>query len=268
MIANTPKISIVLMILIPAAAMAHGPGGHPPDPNLHVDGSLEECEVHFAPELTQASFGRFVREFGSVSAFKLMAPPTTLGQWGVSIGIEYMAFGMDDKSDAWNDTFAHPDTTHELGSSQEFPKLKLRVGVSEKVDVGAFFTKHFNANYGWVGVDVKYRLLEQTDRMPISLALRGAYTKTLFVSDMDMHAGSFEVAAGRTFWGVLTPYLALGTDMVVARETSDTVDLHHETEVVPHAIAGLEVKYWHLAFGAEANLGTLTSYQVQVAGVF
>jgi hypothetical protein len=51
-------------------ALAHGAGGHPPDPALHVDPSLEDCSVIFAPELTQAAFRRFARGFGSVSAFQ------------------------------------------------------------------------------------------------------------------------------------------------------------------------------------------------------
>lgn len=42
--------------------------------------------------------------------------------------------------------------------------------------------------------------------MLISLAVRAAYTKTLFVKDMAMHASTADVTVGRTFWNVLTPY--------------------------------------------------------------
>jgi hypothetical protein len=267
-IARLFAVALVLLA-VPTPGFAHGPNGHPADPNLHVDdSSYEECFVQFAPELTQGAFRRFAREFGSVSAFKQMAPPTSLGQWGISAGVEYMWFPLEDKSDAWNDTFAHPDAYHELGDTQAFPKLKLAVGITEDLDVGAFFTKNLWANYGWIGLEAKYGLLKQGAEMPISLALRGAYTKTLFVADMDMHALTADVTAGRTFWDFFTPYLGVGTNFVLARETSPVVELQTEAPVVPHALAGLELRVWHLAFGVEAELGALPSAQMQVAAVF
>lgn len=79
-----PAVAIGLALLLPASALAHGEGGHAADPNLHVDPSLEDCSVIFAPELTQAAFHRFTREFGSLGAFKQVSPPTTLGRRGTS----------------------------------------------------------------------------------------------------------------------------------------------------------------------------------------
>lgn len=259
---------ICLVLLLPSIALAHGEGGHPADPALHVDPSLEECSIAFAPELTQAAFHRFAREFGSVSAFKQGAPPTTLGRRGFSVDLEMISFSVEDRSDAWNDTFAHPDAYHELGSTQSFPKLRLRFGVTDDLDVGAFYSENPNANYGWLGLEAKYAILRQREGMPIALAVRGAYTKTLYVADMDMHALGADVSVGRTFWNVLTPYLGLGAEAVLVRETSDAVALKTERIVVPHATAGFEVRYWHVAVGAEAQISALTSYQAQVSAVF
>ncbi len=257
------KISIALLalaLLLPTTARA--------TPVLHVDPSLKDCEVHFAPELTQDAFHRFVREFGSVSAFKQGAPPATLGQGGVSLGLEYIFFTVDEASAAWNDTFSHPAADHWLGSDKSFPMLRLRVGVTDDVEVGAFFTENPNANYGWLGLEGKYALLRQGDDMPVTLAVRGAYTKTLFVTDMNMHALTADVSVGRTFWKALTPYLAVGGDAVLARETSDAVNLKNEYVFVPHLTAGFEVRYWHVSLGAEAQLSALSSYQAMVAAVF
>ena len=250
-----------LALLLPATALAA-------NPPLHVDASLKDCEVHFAPELTQAAFRRFAREFGSVSAFKQGAPPTTLGPWGFSADLEQIFFRVEEHAAAWNDTFYHPDATHDLGADKSFPKLRVRVGVAEDLDVGAFYTENLNANYGWVGVEVKYGLLRQDEDMPVALALRGAYTKTLYIGDMDMHALTADASIGRTFWNVLTPYLGVGVDAVLARETSRVVDLKTEAFVVPHATVGFEVRYWHVALGAEAQLSALSSYQFQASAVF
>jgi hypothetical protein len=262
--ASVRVVAMCLVLLPPATALA----GAPFDPNLNVDPSLDDCSVVFAPDLTQDAFHRFVREFGSVSAFKQGSPPTTLGQWRVSLDLEQIFFSVEEKSAAWNDTFAHPDGYHPLGSRQSLPKLRLRVGVTDDVEIGAFYTENPDANYGWLGVEVKYGVLEQGDGMPVSLAVRGAYTKTLYVADMDMHAVTAAVSIGRTFWKVFTPYLALGSDAVLARETSDAVELKTEATVVPHATAGFELRYWHVAIGAEAQLSALTSYQAQVSAVF
>lgn len=266
--ASARIILVALMGLVPTMALAHGPNEHPADPNLHVDSGLDDCSVIFAPRLTQAAFHRFAREFGSVSAFKMMSPPTTLGKGRVAVELEQMSFSVEEKADAWNDTFAHPDSYHELGSDLSFPKLRFRVGVTDDIDVGAFYTRNPRANYGWAGVEVKYGLLRQSEAKPITLALRGAYTKTLYVGDMDMHAATIDVAAGRTFWGAFTPYLGVGSDAVLARETTDKVDLKTEGQDISHVLGGFEVRVWHVAIGAEAYRGALTTFQARVAALF
>ena len=261
-------VLVALLGLIPATALAHGPNGHAADPNLHVGSGYDECFIQFAPELTQDAFRRFAREFGSVSAFKLMSGPRTLGKRGVAFGVEQMSFTVEQYSDAWNDTFAHPDAYHELGSDISFPKLRMTYGVSDRLDVGAYWTKNLKANYGWLGLDAKYGVLAQSETMPISLAVRGAYTKTLYVADMDMHALTVDVSAGRTFWNALTPYVGLGSDLVYVRERSDVVDLNSETQLVPGVMAGVELRLWHIGLGAELHRAELTTFQMQVLAVF
>ena len=236
-------------------------------PPLHVDPTVKQCEVRFAPELTQANFRRFVREFGSVSAYKQASSPDGLGRGQVSFGIEMMAFTVEDHAPAWNDTFTHPTDHHPLGSHQNFPKLKLRVGVADKLDVGAFFARNPESNYGWLGVDGKYRIMSEGEGSPVSVAVRGAYTKTLYVSDMDMHAATADVSIERR-WQGFRPYVGLGADGVFARETSSAVNLRNETAIAPHVFAGMAVTVLRrLDLGAEFTYGALPSAQIQVAAV-
>ena len=243
----------------------HSGHDHPP---LHVNGGLDDCSIQFSSGLTQGSFRRFAREFGSVSAFKQAGSATGLRKGQLSIGMELMSFTIDENADAWNDTFAHPNDHHPLGSAKDFPKIKARYGISDDAEVGAFWAKNPKANYGWFGVDGKWRVLAQEKGKPLSLAVRGAYTKTLFVEDMDMHALSADVSAGRTFWGVLTPYLGLGTDMVVARETSNAVNLRDEALVAPHAFTGVAVTVLRrVDLALEFTAGARPSTQIQVAGI-
>jgi len=257
-------VRLALALLLPTTAL----GEPPPDPNLHVDPALEDCSVAFAPNLTQGAFRRFVREFGSVSAFKQGGAPMTLGRWGFAVDVEQIYFRVEEHDPAWNDTFYHPTDRHPLGASKSFPKLRLRLGVTDNLDVGAYYTLAPEANYGWLGVEAKYALLRQDEDQPITLAVRGAYTKTLYVTAMDMHALGVGVSAGHTFWKVLTPYLGIGAEAVHSRETSAAVDLRRETLVVPNLLVGLELRTWHLALGVEAQVSALTTYQAQVSATF
>jgi len=254
--------AVAAALLLPASALAEY------DPDLHVDPSVDDCSVRFAPELTQGAFRRFVTEFGSVSAFKQGSSPETLGRHHVALDVEQISFSVEEKSAAWNDTFTHPDSGHELGAHKDFPKLRVRYGATDDLDVGAFYAANPQANYGWAGLEAKWRVLDEREGTPVSLAVRGAYTKTLYVADMDMHALSADVSVGRTFWNVLTPYLGLGGDAILAFERSPAVDLHPEAPFVGRLTAGLEARWWHLGVGAEAHVSALTSYQVQVSAIF
>jgi hypothetical protein len=255
------KIVVVSLVgIVPAAALAQ-------PPVLHVDPTLKDCSVKFAPVLSQAAFHHFVREFGSVSAFKQVAPPAPLGRGGVELGLEQISFTVDEKSPTWNDTFAHPSADHYLGSRKSFPKASLRVGVTDQIDVGAYYTRNPDANYGWFGLDVRDGLLRQGQGRPVDLAVRGAYTKTLYIGDMNMNAFTADVSVGRTYWKAVRPYVGLGGDLVLGRETSSAVDLKSETEFVPRAFAGLGYRFWHVALGVEGEMGALNRLEVQVAGV-
>lgn len=256
-----PSLALLGLAVAPARAQVS-------DPNLHVGSRYSDCWVEFAPELTQDAFHRFVREFGSVSAFKAVASPATLGRHGVAVAIQQINFSVEEKSDAWNDTFAHPNHEHPLGTDHSFPIGRARYGVTDRLDVGAYYTRNPNANYGWFGLEATYGALQQSEKTPISLALRGAYTRTLYVQDMDMNAFTGDITAGRTLWKIVAPYAGLGGDLVLAHETSPVVSLQNETQFVPHVIGGLEARYWHMGIGAEANWGALSSYQIQVSAMF
>jgi opacity protein-like surface antigen len=257
--------AVLFTLLAPAAALAQQP---PDDPMLHVDPSVKDCSVRFASNLTQDAFHRFVREFGAVSAFKQGASPAPLAAGDIVVSVEWMSFTVEEHAPAWNDTFTHPTAHHPLGADKSFPKLHLRGGITDRLEVGAFYSANPEANYGWAGVDVKYAVLDQRAGDPVSLALRGAYTKTLYVSDMNMHAVTADVSVGRTFWDRVTPYAGLGVDGVLALETSPAVQLEDEAVTAPHAFAGVEVRFWRLTAGVEIQAGALTSWQAQLGFVF
>ena len=256
-------IAAALALVIAAPVQAQS--SYPP---LHVDPTLNDCSVKFASTLTQSAFHRFVREFGSVSAYKQLASASTLEPGRLMVGIEMLNFTVDEHSPAWNDTFAHPNDHHPLGSDKSFPKFEVRAGLARNMDIGVYYARNPNANYGWLGLDTKYRLLDESNGSPVNLAVRGAYTKTLYVSDMDMHSGTIDVAVGRQYWGLLRPYVGVGGDGVFARETSDAVNLRSENMFVPHVFGGADITLWRrVTVGAEVSRGALWSTQLQVGAV-
>ena len=266
--ASARTLLLGLLLMAPATALAHGTDVHVFDPPLHVDPTLKDCSVVFSADLTQDAFRRFAREFGSLSAFKANAPAATLGRGGFTLGLEQLNFTVEEHSDAWNDTFAHPDAEHELGADKSFPLARVRVGVADKLDLGAYWTRNPNANYGWLGLEVKYGFAASEGPEPVNFAARVAYTKTLYVHDLDMHTITAELAGSRTFWNRLTPFVYVGSDVVIARERSDVVALNSETLVVPHLIGGAEFRWWHVALGGEVVAATVPSYQFSLSTVF
>lgn len=238
-------------------------------PSLHVDPSVKECSIRFDSMLTQEAFHQFVREFGSVSAFKQMAPPSTLGNGKLLAGIEITTFTVDEHDSAWNDTFTHPHDEHPLGSRQTFPKFKFRMGVGEDTDIGAFYTQNFAANYGWIGVDLKQRLIKEGESLPVTSAIRGAYTKTIVVTDMDMHALTADWSFEKSITDNIKPYLGAGTDYIYAKNKSHAVTLRDESVFFPHIFGGVDFTLWQsLSIGVELTMGALHSTQIQIAGVF
>jgi hypothetical protein len=263
---SLPRILLAATTLVlAAAAPLHSQAHHRP---LHVDPTLRDCSVIFAPALSQGAFRRFAREFGSVSAFKQAASPATIGRGRLLVGVELMQFRVDEWSDAWHDTFSHPDEHHTLGADKKFPKIKLRYGATDDLDVGAYYASNPNANYGWMGLDARYQLLHRSDRRPYDVAARGAYTRTLYVSDMSMHAITADISVGRALRGAVNAYLGAGADGVIATERSPVVTLDRETLVVGHVFGGVDATFRRrVSVGAEVTVGARPSVQLHLSGL-
>src|SRR5262245_59777409 len=127
------------------AAFAHGA-----DPQLHVGNEYESCYLDLHPELTQSEFRQFAREAGLAARFQQLAPAPTLGVGRLQISLGFTASVIDDSEGAWNNTFSHPESDHWLGDVQKFPRLILRYGVSDAVDLGAWGTLNPQSNFGFV----------------------------------------------------------------------------------------------------------------------
>ena len=85
----------------------------------------------------------------------------TLGRGHVNVSVRLTVTRIDDSKGAWNHTMSHPTADQHLGRFFSFPRIAARVGVSDRVDVGAWGGLAPHGNYGLVGVDTKIALLRQ-----------------------------------------------------------------------------------------------------------
>ena len=120
---------------------------------LHLSDRWDECAFQLDPALTQDAWRQFTEEAGLVAYFRPLADARPLGRGRVELSLMQWATAIDDTDAAWNDTFVHPTADHWLfdGSRLPIPALSVRVGVGDRTDVGAVFTKNPNANYGFFG---------------------------------------------------------------------------------------------------------------------
>jgi hypothetical protein len=236
--------------------------------NLHVNPSFVECDIQFSADLTQSEFQRFVRESGEIVAYKNFGGARALEAGDFELSLAYSSSPVDQLSGAWNNTFHHPDSEHELGDTISFPMLMGRVGLGRNLDIGAYFTGNFAAEYRFAGAGLKWNFQERTKPLLPEMAASVDYGILFGVADTTVHSLSFDYHASKT-WGLFTPYAGVGGIVTYAEERSPVVDLEAEANLTPHGRVGLGVRPWRgINLDASATLGAVTTYMLRTAYIF
>jgi hypothetical protein len=232
---------------------------------LHVNHHWDECAIVIDPALTQASWHQFVKEVGLVTYFRPLASARPLGRGSFELGLLEWGNRIDPATDAWNDTFSHPDATHWLfeGDALLIPGLMVRAGLTDRIDVGAYYTKALGANYGFFGGQLQYSFLNDTER---SLGVAGRISAVRLYGPEDLEASTYglDVVASKDI-SRFSPYIGVATYLSRGHETTDKVDLEDENVVGVQATVGVAVRLWALRLGAEAHLAEVTGYSFKVA---
>jgi hypothetical protein len=141
---------------------------------LHVNDRWKECSIVLDPNLTPEAWRQFARELGLVIHFRPMVSATPLGRGSFEVAVVNWGTRIDDADPAWNDASSHPDEHHRLfdGSTLFIPGVMGRVGVTDQIDAGVYFTKAIGANYGFVGGQVPYNLWSDPERRTAAAARR------------------------------------------------------------------------------------------------
>lgn len=260
---NNSRKSITVLFLLTGftchAQSVEKHGDTDPNVTLHIATGIDMCDFDIAPALTQNEWARATREIGSAIYLEPLASSRPLGKGKWSLQLESNGFHVDQESGAWNNTFHHPDSAHYLTGSSgrlQVPGLRFRFGVNDRMDVGVYYTtaKPFGANYGFMGFDCKYALLNTTEK-GWSAAVRGSYAMDANIKDFNISSTGLELLAGKRLFRLFTPYAGLAINWNYGRERTSEVALSNESNFGFRGIVGLEFRWRFLDFAYECQLG-------------
>jgi hypothetical protein len=224
----------------------------------HIDPSVKTCSMVIDPSLTQAQWRTFTRQAGNILGYRSLAPAEPLGRGNFEVGIDYSITPIDQRDLAWINTFTHPDENCPLGDRIETPTLRARVGVSSKMDLGAFWTTAPNANYGAVGGELKYSFLEESARIPAA-AVSSSIVVLTGVPDFNLSVYSVGVRTSKRMAG-FTPYLGMREGLAIGTETTTKVDLKTESVALTQGFVGGTYSIWKVGLAAEYNIANVNTF--------
>jgi hypothetical protein len=247
---------------------------HDHDVELHVNDRWKECSFQLDPSLTQKSWRQFTREAALVAYFRPLIDAKPMGQWNVEFSVLQWATAIDDHDDAWNDTFVHPDSTHWLteGSSLAFPGLTARVGLTDKLDVGFYFTKNPNANYGFWSAQLQYNIIN-TMESNWAVSARASFAALYGPEDLTLNIYGVDVIASKEFkiysdWASFTPYVGVSTYVSHAHERAEVVALQDEIVGDGQVMVGTVLRLSAATLGVEYNFAEVNTLSFKIGVTF
>lgn len=222
--------------------------------HLHTNDRWEECAIVLAPHITQGTFRQFTREVGLVTYFRPLVSAAPMGRRNFEVALLDWGTRIDDATPQWNDTFSHPDSTHWLfeGSALRIPGLMVRGGVTDRLDVGAYWTRSFGANYGFLGGQVQYNLVNDTRRQ-LAAAGRMSVVRVYGPEDVSATTYGLDLVASKAI-SIFEPYVGVSGYLATARETTSKVDLEGENILGARGTIGVAARVSVLRLGAEYSV--------------
>lgn len=224
----------------------------------HTDPGVESCSMVIDPSLTQSQWHTFTRQAGAIVSFKSLASASTLGKKKFSIALDYSSTPVDQHDLAWINTFTHPDEDCPLGDAVKLPTIRARMGISDNMDIGAYWTTAPRANYGGIGGELKYAFLQESQKSPAA-AVRASVSLLTGVPDFNLNVYSIDVLASKRI-SRFAPYVGFKESLVIGTETTSKVDLDRETISIPQGYAGIACNFWMINLAAEYNVSSVNTF--------
>ena len=244
-------------ILVPGA-LAHD--------GLNVNESNETCDIQFSADLTQGGFARFTREAADIVVHK-SGGTAVLSPGELELGIGYSTSPIEQRSEAWNETFHHPNAEHDLGDAIALPMLYGRFGLGRRTDLGAYFSGNPSASYRLAGLGLKRNLFQGASSAP-DLAVSLDWGLLFGPDDTTIHALGTDLHASRS-WKAITGYAAGGLGWAHGVERSPLVDLQTEDSLTAHWSLGLSPRVWrHVVLDLRARFASVDTFEFRVGHTF
>ena len=232
---------------------------------LHVNDEWDNCAIVIDPSLSQESWHQFVSEVGLVTYFRPLASARPLGTKNFEFAVLGSGTRIDDADDAWNDTFSHPDPDHWLfeGDALLIPGLMLRAGVTDKMDIGAYYTQNFSANYGIFGGQLQYNLMDDSEKN-LAAAGRVNFSRLFGPEDLSVSVYGLEFVVSKDL-SRFSPYAGVSGYVSHGQETTSKVNLENETVFGLQGMVGIAASISRMRIAAEFNLAKVPGYSFKVA---
>lgn len=241
---------------------------------LHVDTRWKDCSFQLDPSLTQQEWRKFTKELGMFTYFRSLADAKPMGKWRFEVSRMQWNTKFNDTDPAWNNTFVHPDSTHYLkdGSRLPFPGLSGRLGITDKLDLGLFWTKNFNANYGVWGGQIQYNLVNDLEKRWATSA-RLSFTSLYGPEDLNLNTYGIDLLASKEFpiysdKVFIAPYLGVSSYLIRSHEKSDVVDLTNENVVGLQSMVGAVLKVPFVRLAMEYNFANVSTISFKLGVAF
>jgi hypothetical protein len=242
--------------------------------HLHTESKWEECSIQLDPSLTQEAWRQFTKEAGLVTYFRPLTDAKPMGKLNFEISLLQWATAIDNSDDAWNNTFVHPDSAHWLfeGSRLAFPGLTARVGITNKLDAGVYFTKNPGANYGFYGGQLQYNILNDPETK-WSTAARASFTSLYGPDDVNLTVYGVDLLASKEFkiysdWASVSPYAGVSTYFSNSHEKTEAVSLHNEHVLGGQAMVGAVLKLSIARVAVEYNFARVNTLSLKLGIAF
>lgn len=264
------KITSILTVLTVSTLLnqlkAHGPD----QPELHVNTRWRECSFQLDASLTKEAWQQFTREAGMVIYYRPLIDAKPLGKGRFEVSLLQWNTKIDERQEAWNNTFVHPHKEHWLigGPVLPFPGISIRAGITRKLDAGMYWTMRPGANYGVGGLQLQYNIIDDTSKN-WSASTRLTYSELYGPDDVSVSVTGIDALVSKKIKIYsnrisISPYAGISTYLARGRERSDVVDLKTEYVNKAQAMVGASLQLFKFRIGAEYNFANVNTFSYKL----
>jgi len=165
-----------------------------------------DYDLNLDLNIAQNTFNDLVKEVGTLTAYRALAPAEPQGVTGFDVGVAASFVKID--SDLWEAAMDASTTDFQGQDYLVVPTLRARKGLPFGLDVGASYAKVPDSDIQVIGAELQWALLEGSVATP-AVALRGSWSSLEGVDDLSLTTYAADAVLSKGF-AMFTPYAGIG----------------------------------------------------------